>query len=128
MILTLAEVLDKVGQPSDLLLASIPFVLVALGMAATAGVKRRWRMWLCIALVLLLGLHIGFLSLLKLIDDDIARTAMNEYRSTTGREYDVDMQLAFIGSLLCMPFAAALGFMAGAFFNRSRQTITDPGG
>lgn len=127
MMLTLAGVLDKVGLPSHLLLASIPFALIAACMAALAGAKRGWRMWLCIPFALVLGAHLWLLIVFTLIDHDIAGAATNEYRYATGRDFQVDMLLAFAGSVLTMPIVAVSAFKGGQFIARSRQATIVPG-
>lgn len=128
MILTFAEVLDKVALPIHLLLSAIPFVLLTVCLAMFAGTRRRYRVHLCIALLLVLGGHIWLQIFTKLTDYDIAVLAMREYRYATDRDYQVDMLIAFSAALLSVPFAAVLGCVMGSAIARHRKTKAELGG
>ncbi|MFB3430744.1 MAG: hypothetical protein ABL309_07480 [Phycisphaerales bacterium] len=126
--LTLAEVLDKVALPRHLLLSAIPFVLLAACLTTFAGTRRRFRVHLCIALLLVLCGHIWLQIFTKLTDYDIAVLAIREYRYATDRDYQVDMLIAFSAALLSVPFAALSGYVIGWAFARHRQLQADLGG
>lgn len=125
MVQTIAEVLDKVALPSDLLLSAIPFVLLSICLATYAGTQRRFRIRLCIATLFVLMGHIWLQVITKITDYQIAAFAAIEYRQATGRDYQFDMLIAFSVALLSVPVAAVSSYLIGRAIGLPRQPEAD---